>query len=162
MGLFSKKKDDGSIISEYFKLLEPIGQFSPGMAIKVTVYSDHLLFSYPLIKTPISLALDKITGLYYGTQAEVEESDASPIGRAIVGSLLFGETGAVVGAVSGTQKKKKKVYHKYFIISYTSDGIDDYLAFEDTRRYRGKKVAAAIRELCHLSDPQEKKIITDL
>ena len=73
------------------------------------------------------------------------------IPRAIVQGipLLFGSTGAVVGAISGAGKKEKKVRRILFIISYVSaDGQESFLTFQDTRLYKGPKVAAKLKKLC--------------
>ena len=73
------------------------------------------------------------------------------IPRAIVQGipLLFGSTGAVVGAISGAGKKEKKVRRILFIISYVSaDGQESFLTFRDTRLYKGPKVAARLKKLC--------------
>ena len=61
--------------------------------------------------------------------------------------------GAVVGAVSGTGTKQKKEHKFYFIISYTSStGEDKFIQFEDTRLYKGAKVAAKLKELCNIKE----------
>ena len=73
--------------------------------------------------------------------------DKSPIARAVAGGLLFGSTGAVVGAISGAGKKEKKVRRILFIISYVSaDGQESFLTFRDTRLYKGPK--ARLKKLC--------------
>lgn len=147
MGIFSSKK--GSIISEPFKLLESVGQLQKDLAIEVALYDDYLELSVPFMKkTPITLKYAQITDVFYGLQTEVVEKSKSPIGRAVAGGLLFGGVGAVVGAVSGTGKKEKKVSKFYFIISYTSStGEEKLLQFEDTRLYKGRKLANQLKEL---------------
>ena len=77
--------------------------------------------------------------------------------RAFAGGLLFGSTGAFVGALSGLGKKEKKVRKIVFIISYvTADGQEAFLPFEDTRLYKGPKVAAKLRELCGIERVQKQ------
>ena len=147
MGIFSSKK--GSIISEPFMLLESVGHLQNGLAVEVALYDDYLELTVPLMKkTPITLKYAQITDVFYGLQTEIVEKSKSPIGRAVAGGLLFGGVGAVVGAVSGTGKKEKKVSKFYFIISYTSSaGEEKLLQFEDTRLYKGRKVANKLKEL---------------
>ncbi len=159
MGFFKSTK--GSIISDYFKITDSVGKLREGDAVDVALYEDHLELSAPLAKPPISLAYSQITDVFYGLQDELIEKKKSPIGRAVAGGLLFGGVGAIVGAVSGTGKKEKKVKKFMFIISYTSSaGEDTFLAFEDTRMYKGKKVAAKLKELCGITD--EAPAITQL
>lgn len=151
MGFLKSKK--GSIISDYFQTVEQIGNFGPGNMLDVALYEDHLTISSPASKQEITLNYNQITDVSYGTQTQIVEKNKSVIGRAIGGGLLFGGVGAIVGAVSGSGTKEKKEHHFYFIISYKSqDGDDKFLQFEDTRLYKGKKVANKLKELCNISD----------
>lgn len=147
MGIFSSKK--GSIISDSFQLLETVGQLQADLMVDVALYDDYLELTAPFMKkTPITLKYAQITDVFYGLQTEIVEKSRSPIGRAVAGGLLFGGVGAVVGAVSGTGKKEKKVNKFYFVISYTSSaGEEKLLQFEDTRLYKGRKVANKLKEL---------------
>ena len=163
MGLFKSKK--GSIISEIFVVQEDVGKLTKGMAVEVALHDDHLELTAPLfVKTPISLQYAQITDVFYGMQSEIVEKNKSTIGRAVAGGLLFGGAGAVVGAISGSGTKKKTVNKFMFIISYTSSaGADAFLTFEDTRMFKGRKLAKQLRELCGMS-PQagDDKNITSL
>ena len=156
--LFNKKS---SIISEYFQLLENVAQFKKGWAIDVSLYDDHLTMSAAGSKlSPIELKYSKITDVYYGVETSLVEKNRSVIGRAAIGGLLFGGAGAVVGAVSGSGTKQKKEHKFIFIISYKSaNGGDAFLQFEDTRNYKGMKLANKLKELCGVSKPAE---ITEL
>ena len=76
----------------------------------------------------VVLSFDKIRGAGYITQDELVEK--STIGRAVVGGVLFGGIGALVGGMSGQDKKTKKI--NYFAIAYTdSFGNDKTLLFDD-------------------------------
>ena len=152
MGLFGKKK--GSVISDYFKMLEPVGSIKEGNMVEVALYPDHLEISYVGI-APISLSFSKITDVYYGIETEMVNKPKSVIGRAVTGGLLFGGVGAIVGAVSGTGEKQKKVYRTLFVVSYTSNGEEKFLQFEDTRKYRGKQVAETLKSACHIQEQTE-------
>lgn len=160
MGIFGSKK--GSIISDSFQLLEAVGQLQADLIVDVALYDDYLELTAPFMKkTPITLKYAQITDVFYGLQTEVVEKSKSPIGRAVAGGLLFGGVGAVVGAVSGTGKKEKKVNKFYFIISYTSSaGEEKLLQFEDTRLYKGRKVANKLKELVGI--PAGGQDITEL
>ena len=148
MGLFSKTKR--SIISDYFQLKENVGTLTAGNMVNVELYEDRL--DIKEVKNSVSLNYSQITDVFYGLQTEITTQSKSVIGRAVAGGLLFGGVGAIVGAVSGTGTKDKKERKFYFIISYTSStGEDKYIQFEDTRLYKGAKVAAKLKELCNIT-----------
>lgn len=151
MGFLKSKK--GSIISDYFKTVDKIGNLGANNMVEVALYEDRLTISSPMIKQEITLNYNQITDVSYGTQTQIVEKNKSVIGRAIGGGLLFGGIGAIVGAVSGSGVKEKKEHHFYFIVSYTSqDGEDKFLQFEDTRLYKGQKLSKKLKELCSISD----------
>lgn len=156
MGFFKNTK--GSIISEYFKLLEDVGGLGKNNAVNVVLYDDYLTLSNAMVKQPITLNYSQITDVFHGYN--IHEQDKSAIGRAVAGGLLFGGAGAVVGAM--TANGKKKVTKLMFIISYTSSkGEECFLVFEDTRRYKGKKLSQKLRELCNITE-KEPEVITSL
>lgn len=148
MGFFKSKK--GSIISDYFCIEEDLGQFKKGDAVDIALYEDHLELQKGVgNKDVATLAYSQIADVFYGSDVQVLVKDKSPIARAVAGGLLFGSTGAVVGAISGAGKKEKKVRRILFIISYVSaDGQESFLTFRDTRLYKGPKVAARLKKLC--------------
>lgn len=149
MGFFKSKK--GSVISDYFQLQEDIAGYSKGYMYEVTLYDDHLEI-IPLSKqNKLLLNYNQITDVFYGGKTELIQKPKSVIGRALVGGMIFGGTGAVIGAVSGTGMKTEKKTHLYFIISYTSsNGEDKYIQFEDTRMYKGLKLSKKLKELVHI------------
>ena len=150
MGFLKSKK--GSIISDYFKLTDTLGVYNSGDMVDVALYDDHLIIMSPILKQEIKLNYNQITDVFYGLETEVIEKNKSVIGRAVAGGLLFGGIGAVVGGISGTGTKAKKERHFYFIISYTSsNGEDKFIQFEDTRLYKGVKVANKLKELCNIT-----------
>lgn len=154
MGFLRSKK--GSIISDYFSIEEDIGQFRKGNAVDVALFADHLELQNAVgNKDTATLAYSQITNVFYGSEIQLQQQEKSPIARAFAGGLLFGSTGAVIGALSGLGKKEKKVRKFFFIIRYvTADGQEAFLPFEDTRLYKGPKVAARLRELCGIQREQ--------
>lgn len=158
MGFFKSTK--GSIISDYFVILHDLGHIKRGGTVDIALYDDHLTITPAFSKDkPINLSYSRITDVYYGIETEIKEKRKSPIGRAAVGGLLFGGYGAVVGAVSGQGSKQQKEYKHMFIISYTSKtGEDAFLQFDDTRKYKGAKLAKYLKNLCGIEDD----VITDL
>lgn len=148
MGFF--KKTRGSIISDYFKLVEDVAHLKAGNMFDVALYDEYMEIKAPAGN--VKLKYDQITDVYYGLETEIVEKSKSVIGRAVTGGLLFGGAGAVVGAISGSGTKEKKVRKLMFIISYrAADGQDAFVTFEDTRMYKGAKVAGKLKELCGIT-----------
>lgn len=154
MGFLRSKK--GSIISDYFSIETDLGQFRKGNAVDIALFADHLELQNAVgNKDTATLAYSQITDVFYGSEIQLQQQEKSPIARAFAGGLLFGSTGAVIGALSGLGKKEKKVRKFFFIIRYvTADGQEAFLPFEDTRLYKGPKVAARLRELCGIQRKQ--------
>lgn len=154
MGFLRSKK--GSIISDYFSIETDLGQFRKGNAVDVALFADHLELQNAVgNKDTATLAYSQITDVFYGSEIQLQQQEKSSIARAFAGGLLFGSTGAVIGALSGLGKKEKKVRKFFFIIRYvTADGQEAFLPFEDTRLYKGPKVAARLRELCGIQCEQ--------
>ncbi len=152
MGFFKSKK--GAIISDYFMLLKDIGNgYTANNMYDVALYDEHLEISSPFAKNKINLDYSKITDVVYSAEIEEIQKSKSSIGRAVAGGILFGGVGAVVGAVSGSGTKTKKERHFYLIIAYTSaQGDEKFLQFEDTRLYKGNKIAKKLKEFCGLSE----------
>lgn len=156
MGLFKSKK--GAIISDHFKLIENVVSFSKGYMYGVALYDDHLEV-ISLQKKKLLLNYNQITDVFYGMETELVDKPKSVIGRAAIGGLLFGTTGAIVGAISGNDTKKVKERHFYFIVSYqSSEGQDCYLQFEDTRLYKGLKLSGKLKELTNSNTDQKSEI----
>lgn len=162
MGFFKSTK--GSIISDYFPILHDLGQLKTGYSVDVALYSDHLTLTAPVYKTePITLDYGQITDVYYGLESEIIVKNKSVIGRAAAGGLVFGPVGAIVGAISGLGEKEQKKKRLLFLISYvSSSGEQSYLRFEDTRQYKGRKVAEKLQELCHIQPVVPSETITKL
>lgn len=145
MGFFKSKK--GSIISDYFKLIENVASFSKENMYEVALYDDHLEV-ISLSKQKLLLNYSQITDVFYGAETELTNKSKSVIGRAAIGGLLLGGTGAIIGAISGSGTKEVKERHFYFIISYqSSEGNNCYLQFEDTRLYKGSNLSKKLKEL---------------
>lgn len=149
MGFFKSTK--GSIISDYFRLTQDLAQLKADNMYDVALYDEYLE-----IGAKVKLKYDQITDVYYGLQTEIAEKSKSVIGRAVAGGLLFGGVGAVVGAVSGSGTKEIKNKKFMFIISYkSSSGEDAFISFEDTRMYKGVKVANKLKELAKIGEVEQ-------
>ena len=157
MGLFKKKE----ITKEKFKCITPFGNIRKGNATWLELFDDHIAFTSRFVQDePITLKYSKITNVDYVSEWEKYEKDRSPIGRAIVGHALFGDTGAQVGAISGLQKKEVKKFHLCLAISYISkDNTEEVLLFEDYGLSHIRAIFLKLREKCNLD---EKENITEL
>lgn len=94
-----------------------ISTFTTNSPISVTINKDEkqVTFEQRFSKVPnANLSFEKITNVAWVTEEDVK--NASVVGNAIVGGILFGGLGAIVGAVSGTKKKSET----YLVINYTS------------------------------------------
>ena len=77
-----------------------ISTFTTNAAMFVTINKDEnqVTFEQRFSKVPnANLSIDKITNVAWVTEKDVK--DASVVGNAIVGGVLFGGLGAMVGAV---------------------------------------------------------------
>ena len=136
-------------------MLEDIADFPKGLAYDVALYEDHLEIT-SMQKRKLLLDYEQITDVFYGVRTALVDKPKSVIGRAAIGGILFGSTGAVVGAASAMKPEKKTKI--YFIISYTSsDGEEKYIQFEDTRRYKGIKLSKKLKELAHIEVIRSKQ-----
>ena len=65
------------------------------------------------------------------------------VGRSIVGGLVFGSVGAIVGGLSGTQKKQGTKVRFFLVLNYIPSGgtepvpatFEDAVPFSNTRKF---------------------------
>lgn len=149
MGLFNKKE---KAIKANFKNVETNTIFT------LELLEDKLQIGIPLARPDQlkTLRYDQIQDVVYSSDIQTVSKSKSPIGRAIAGGLLFGGTGAIVGAISGTGSKDKKEYHFYLIINYISkDGEDKFLQYEDQSLGKGLSFYKALKEKAGIQDPEQ-------
>lgn len=119
MGLFGKKKEKQEKMIMYH--YEGIPSYRTNCPCNMYLDEENQCLRFELFASkelnPVQLPLNKITkaGLVHVTEIEQQ----SKVGRAIVGGLLFGNTGAIIGALSAGEKKKIK---SIYIINYITDG----------------------------------------
>ena len=101
----------------------------------------------------IELPLNKITNAKLVNVEEIEQQ--SKIGRAVVGGILFGNAGAIVGAMSAGEKKKIKTM---YIINYVSDGEEKVIALQEKGNINYFKFQKRLTELL---PNQEKEQLLD-
>lgn len=124
-----------------------ISTFTPNYPISVIVDEEEkqVTFEQRFSKVPnANLSFEKITNVAWVTEEDVK--NASVVGNAIVGGILFGGLGAIVGAVSGTKKKSET----YLVINYTStDGTLKAISMKANGDMKIFKLEKAIKK--HLS-----------
>lgn len=149
MGFFSKKEKP---IKATFKNVETNTIFN------LELLEDRLQIGIPLAKADQlkTLRYDQIKDVVYTSDIQTISKSKSPIGRAIAGGLLFGGTGAIVGAISGVGTKEKKAYKFYLIINYTSKtGEDKFLQYEDQSLNAGLKFSKLLKEKANIQEPDQ-------
>lgn len=149
MGFFSKKEKP---IKATFKNVETNTIFN------LELLEDRLQIGIPLAKADQlkTLRYDQIKDVVYSSDIQTISKSKSPIGRAIAGGLLFGGTGAIVGAISGVGTKEKKEYKFYLIINYTSKtGEDKFLQYEDQSLNAGLKFSKLLKEKANIQEPDQ-------
>ncbi len=98
---------------------EGLPGYSKEAAITMTLDESIrcLVFKARVLKKPeIKLPLEKIS--FAGTVAVEQIVKQSATGRAIVGGLLFGNAGAIVGAMTAEEKKRNQYL---YIINYEGE-----------------------------------------
>lgn len=99
--------------------------------------------------TTIKLSFDKIDSAKGFNEEEFKKQ--SKTGRAVAGAILFGQVGAVLGAMTADEKKKIKLM---YAIHYTSNGEENTLLFHDKGDINMMKFERKLAEL--IAGGQEK------
>nr|DAU87460.1 MAG TPA: hypothetical protein [Caudoviricetes sp.] len=99
----------------------------------------------------INLAFNKIIGAEFITQDELK--DASVIGRAVVGGILFGNIGAIIGGISG--QGQKVTTKRYFAISYTGNTDDSKTILLDDNFQGSNRLKKRLNEIAAENKPPE-------
>lgn len=128
MGLFGGKTKDGNIKTA-LNHQSGLPGVDRELVVDAILDEDKQMITFQVKfykdKPPINLPLSKITSTGFTSGEIIKEANA--VGRAITGGLLFGSTGAIVGALTA-KDKKKKIYYR--VINYISDGIEKSLIFK--------------------------------
>lgn len=103
------------------------------------------------------LAVEKITDVTITTSTAIQKSYVSSVGGAVAGAALFGPLGALVGG--RVKEMADEVIDEYFIITYTKDGVINYLSFlvPDEEGLKVIKIIEYFRPLL-----SERKVTIDL
>lgn len=115
MGLFGKGNTMNMIH------IEGLPGYTKGTAITFTLDEGAkcLVFKARAFKKPeVKLPLSKVT--FAGIVPFEEIEKGSVIGRAVIGGILFGSAGAIIGAMTAEEKKRKKYF---YVINYDEQAI---------------------------------------
>ena len=134
MGIFNGKTKEGNLFVN-LDYIEGINGLTKNTPVKLTHNrQDGKIEIKPSLskQSPYTLDTYKISDIQYLSSREIYEKGKSVVGRAAVGSLLFGPVGALVGGVSGTGKKQKSKLKHFVIITYLSDWEEKTIIFEES------------------------------
>lgn len=133
-----------------------ISTFTPNSPILVTINESEkqVIFKQRFSKVPnANLSFEKITTVAWVTEEDVK--NASVIGSAIVGGVLFGGLGAIVGAVSGTKKKSET----YLVINYNSaDGTLKAISMKANGDFKIFKFEKELKKHIHTAPTEELEL----
>lgn len=141
MGIFKKKDNEIQLI--HIKGLPALQNQMMDVVIDEAERKIYFKEKMKADKKEYSMALEDIN--FSGMLTEEISKQRSSIARAIAGGLLFGSTGAVVGAVSGLKDKTKK--ESFFIIEYTKDGNTQFIQMALAGDFRITKFNSLLKSL---------------
>lgn len=155
MGFFNKIDNEGNFapFTMHYAGL-PNYEYKDGVCITVDEKNKSLIFkdTMPFKKNrypEINLAFNKIIGAEFITQDELK--DASVIGRAVVGGILFGGIGAIVGGISG--QGQKVTTKRYFAISYIGNTDDPKTILLDDNFQGSNRLKKRLNEIATENKP---------
>ena len=154
MGFLFNKSN--SIISDIFKLAESRGSMQSNWMYEISLYDKYLEIEQKIGgKFIATLKYGQIIDVQYLCENHTFNTNQSMLGRGIIGGLLAGPIGACIGAFTAGKKTKKKSCF-YLTIDYiSSSGEKEQIKFEDTRMYKGKRLAAKLKKLCGIRQSVE-------
>ncbi|MCC8141630.1 MAG: hypothetical protein LIO56_03725 [Lachnospiraceae bacterium] len=136
------------LMDEQFYVMEQFASFGKGTKVRCIFYDDRIEFRASGKDAPAAkLMYRHIMEVYYGTKTELKQVNKSPLARAMIGSLLYGKTGAMAGIASSMQgKKSKQVIVRGLIIGYNGhDMKEHFIALQTKDPHAGQKAEELIR-----------------
>lgn len=143
MGLFNRKEKQEKMLMIHYEGIPSLRSNCPCNMI-LDVKEHRLIFEEYMTKNAktISLPLDKISKAGLVNVTEIEKQ--SKLGRAAIGGLLFGGSGAIVGALSAGEKEKTK---SLYIINYQSDGENKVIVLKENANLNFFKFQKHLQEM---------------
>lgn len=158
MGWFNKVDDDGNFAPDAIHVAGlPEYKYKDLVHMIVDETNKQITFTGNNrfnrgYRPDVILSFDKLIGAEFVTETQLK--DASVIGGAVIGNVLFGGTGAIVGALNAQGKKKSKNV-RYFAISYRSGNEKKTILFKDGFGY-AKKLKNILNEAGRPEEPDSK------
>ncbi len=155
MGIFGKKEinkiDLKHIEKKGYDLIKEVSFDDEYLVIK-----EKFNKKSPVIK----LKLDRITELLETTDTEIKTKSKSVLGRAMIGGVFLGPTGAVIGGLSGTKDKIKEEIKFLLIINYLDSNSEvQALIFEQLPgRLNLSKFVKSLKTKCKINEEVEREI----
>ncbi len=139
------------LMDEQFYVMQDFASFGRGTKLRCVFYDDYIDFIAPGRDAPrAKLYYRHILEVLYGTRTEVIQQSKALAARYLIGKSLAGNTGAMIGILSGVQnggKKDKQVIVRYLVIGYNGkDGKEKLIALQTKSRTAGKKAEQLILE----------------
>lgn len=146
-------KKPKKLIDELFVLDTPFANFREGIELFWIMYDEYMEFRVPEEKSnTATLNYHQVTDADYNSETKLVHKKKGMAESALKGSLVWGQTGAVIGAMSamdGDKSKGKQRTCYYVSIVYTgSDGEEHEIQLEDTSgKHRGLTMVNKLREM---------------
>lgn len=128
--IFGKKNKDGNKAVNLLMVDGITGLNNKPVQLSLDDTLETLVIKERLGSIKAGLSYEKITNVNAITEKEIIEKDKSIVGRAIVGGVLIGPLGAIIGGMTGLNKKQKAEKHYYMVINYKSEEEIKTLSFE--------------------------------
>lgn len=119
-------------------------RFNEQISYSIEVWRDALHISRKK-ENPEVIAYSDIISVQPYTETELKTQNKSVLGRAVVGGALLGGAGAIVGGMTGLNKREVEKDRRYIILTYRKDGELTERVFE-TINLVWKKLVLAIEE----------------
>lgn len=156
MGLFSSKDKKGNLKTtmKYISGLPDSYIHNSAVFLVLDEETNNIEFKKTLKQEQCAkLALSKITSYKLINEEVIKE--VSGTGRAIAGGLLFGPAGAVVGAITAKDKKKKEYYN---CIHYVSNGEEKVIILQDNGNIHSLKFFNRLKEIVKINNPKSESV----
>lgn len=113
----------------------------------IAIARDKLVMQGP--KTTYTVPIERVNYAVEGPLEVVLEKSKSVVGRAVVGTVLFGALGGVVGGMSGTgtRKETKKVGHSIGLGWTNKEGNNAIVTFRTIDSYNARKLVSEIKAI---------------
>lgn len=150
MGLFSKNKNE-KIIMYHIEGL-PLRKECP-INLELDMGGERIIITEFGKKQEIFLPISKITKTGVLQIDSIESGNM--IGRAIIGGVLFGNAGAIVGAMTAQERKKTKYLYS---INYFSNGENKAIVMKSGGSINEMKFRRMLNDLLPKEETSDKPI----